>query len=120
MVKITLTRPRHPKRKRKRGALSSVGEGQPFVSLRDSRVSVSAKVPKTIAVPIVQTARRSKTNPEKRDFGVLEERDQSNFTDSESRIMKQPNGGFDYSYNAQTAVDAACQIGVIGGTGRRG
>lgn len=46
----------------------------------------------------------------KRDFGVPEDSDQTSFTDPQSRIMKQSNGGFDHSYNAQTAVDAAHQI----------
>lgn len=46
----------------------------------------------------------------KRDFGVPEDSDQTSFTDPQSRIMKQSNGGFDHSYNAQTAVDAECQI----------
>lgn len=46
----------------------------------------------------------------KREFGVPEDSDQSSFTHSQSRIMKQANGGFDHSYNAQTAVDAERQI----------
>lgn len=45
-----------------------------------------------------------------RDFGVPQDSDQSSFTDPHSRVMKQSNGGFDYSYNAQTAVDATHQI----------
>jgi transposase len=35
---------------------------------------------------------------------------QTNFTDSEAKIMKQSNKGFDYSYNAQAVVDSAEQI----------
>jgi transposase len=35
---------------------------------------------------------------------------QTNFTDPEAKIMKQPNKGFDYSYNAQAVVDGAAQI----------
>lgn len=46
----------------------------------------------------------------KRDFGVPEDSDQTSFTDPQSRIMKQPNGRFEHSYNAQTAVDAERQI----------
>ncbi len=46
----------------------------------------------------------------KRDFGVPEDSAQTSFTDPQSRIMKQPNGGFEHSYNAQTAVDAERQI----------
>jgi hypothetical protein len=39
-----------------------------------------------------------------------EEKAQTNFTDPESKIMKQSNKGFDYSYNAQAVVDGADQI----------
>jgi len=46
----------------------------------------------------------------KRDFGVPEESAQENFTDPDSRIMKRAGGGFDASYNAQTAVDEAAHI----------
>lgn len=46
----------------------------------------------------------------KRDFGVPEDSDQTSFTDPDSRIMKHANGGFEQSYNAQTAVDAQRQI----------
>jgi hypothetical protein len=41
---------------------------------------------------------------------VPEDTDQENFTDPDSRVMKRAGGGFDYSYNAQTAVDAAAHI----------
>jgi len=46
----------------------------------------------------------------KRPFGVPEEKDQDNFTDPDSRIMKRAGGGFDASYNAQTAVDEQAHI----------
>jgi transposase len=46
----------------------------------------------------------------KREFGVPEEKAQENFTDPDSRIMKRAGGGFDPSYNAQTAVDEAAHI----------
>ena len=46
----------------------------------------------------------------KRPFGVPEDKDQDNFTDPDSRIMPRAGGGFDASYNAQTAVDAAAHI----------
>jgi hypothetical protein len=39
-----------------------------------------------------------------------EEKAQTNFTDAEAKIMKQPNKGFDYSFNAQAVVDSANQI----------
>jgi transposase len=46
----------------------------------------------------------------KREFGVPEPKAQDNFTDPDSRIMKRAGGGFDASYNAQTAVDDAAHI----------
>jgi transposase len=46
----------------------------------------------------------------KREFGVPEDKAQENFTDPDSRVMKRAGGGFDYSYNAQTAVDEAAHI----------
>jgi transposase len=46
----------------------------------------------------------------KREFGVPESKAQDNFTDPDSRIMKRAGGGFDASYNAQTAVDGAAHI----------
>lgn len=44
--------------------------------------------------------------PYARHFGVPEDSAQENFTDPDSLIMKQSNGGFDQGYNGQTAVDA--------------
>lgn len=46
----------------------------------------------------------------KREFGVPEPTAQDNFTDPDSRIMKRAGGGFDASYNAQTAVDEHARI----------
>jgi hypothetical protein len=46
----------------------------------------------------------------KREFGVPEDKAQDNFTDPDSRIMKRAGGGFDASYNAQTAVDDTAHI----------
>jgi hypothetical protein len=46
----------------------------------------------------------------KREFGVPEPTAQDNFTDPDSRIMKRAGGGFDASYNAQTAVDDTAHI----------
>ena len=45
----------------------------------------------------------------KRAFGVPEPAAQDNFTDPDSRLMK-TSAGFEQSFNAQTAVDAAAQI----------
>lgn len=48
--------------------------------------------------------------PYQRDFGVPPPKAQDSFTDPEARIMKRAGGGFDYSYNAQTAVDETAHI----------
>jgi len=48
--------------------------------------------------------------PYQRDFGVPAAKAQDSFTDPESRIMKRAGGGFDYSCNAQTAVDETAHI----------
>jgi len=46
----------------------------------------------------------------KREFGVPQDKAQESFTDPDSRVMKRAGGGFDYSYNAQTAVDQTAHI----------
>jgi transposase/IS5 family transposase len=43
-------------------------------------------------------------------FGEPKPKAQENFTDPESRIMKQAGGGFDYCFNAQAAVDDTAHI----------
>lgn len=45
-----------------------------------------------------------------REFGEPKPKAQENFTDPDSRIMKRTGGGFDYCYNAQTAVDDVAHI----------
>jgi hypothetical protein len=45
-----------------------------------------------------------------RDFGVPAAKAQDSFTDPQARIMKRAGGGFDYAYNAQTAVDETVHI----------
>jgi hypothetical protein len=45
----------------------------------------------------------------KRDYGVVEDKAQSNFTDPQSRIMK-TSDGFQQCYNGQLAVDAESQM----------
>ena len=51
-----------------------------------------------------------KGRPYNRDFGIPKDTDQESFTDSDSRIMKRAGGGFDQSYNAQTAVDQTAHL----------
>lgn len=48
--------------------------------------------------------------PYQRDFGVPAAKAQDSFTDPESRIMKRAGGGFDFQFNAQTAVDETAHI----------
>jgi transposase len=45
-----------------------------------------------------------------REFGQPADKQQDNFTDPDSRIMKCAGGAFEQCYNAQTAVDAQQQI----------
>jgi len=47
---------------------------------------------------------------DKYEFGTPKPRAQENFTDPQSRIMKRSGGGFDYCYNAHTAVDDTAHI----------
>ena len=51
--------------------------------------------------------------PYQRDFGVPAPKAQDSFTDPESRIMKRAGGGFDFQFNAQTAVDETAHIIVV-------
>ena len=53
----------------------------------------------------------------KREFGVPAPTAQENFTDPDSRIMKRSGGGFDASYNAQTAVDDTAHLIVAAEVG---
>lgn len=53
----------------------------------------------------------------KRDYGVPDDKGQSNFTDPESRIMK-TREGFQQCYNGQLAVDSDFQIIVANRQGR--
>lgn len=48
----------------------------------------------------------------KREFSVPKDSAQENFTDPHSRVMPRAGGGFDYSYNAQTAVHDTAHIVV--------
>ena len=48
--------------------------------------------------------------PYQRDFGVPAPKAQDSFTDPQSRIMKRAGGGFDFQFNAQTAVDETAHI----------
>jgi hypothetical protein len=62
------------------------------------------------ANPVTKTAKSKGGRPYKRDFGTPEPKAQSSFTDPDSRIMKRAGGGFDFSFNAQTAVDESSHI----------
>jgi hypothetical protein len=48
--------------------------------------------------------------PYERDFGVPPAKAQDGFTDPQARIMKRAGGGFDFQFNAQTAVDETAHI----------
>jgi len=57
-----------------------------------------------------RTGKKPRGNPPKPPEGGAGAKDQVNLTDADSRIMPAPGGGFEQSYNAQTAVDDECQI----------
>jgi len=60
------------------------------------------------------TGRRTGGRPPTPPAPGPRESDQYNFTDPESRIMKNPtNAGFEQDYNAQVAVDQACLL-IVG------
>ncbi|SSW69705.1 hypothetical protein AVE30378_03670 [Achromobacter veterisilvae] len=46
----------------------------------------------------------------KRDFGVPKDSGEEGFTDMDTRILKRAGGGYDYRYNAYTAVEEKVQI----------
>lgn len=77
----------------------------------------SGSTPASGAAPAASRTRtrRDPDNPPRggryqRPFDVPEDKAQENFTDPDSRIMKRSGGGFDASYNAQTAVDERAHI----------
>lgn len=53
---------------------------------------------------------RSGAEHERKKAAKPREKDQENFTDPESRIMKTGSGSFEQCYNAQSAVDAKHQV----------
>ncbi len=69
-----------------------------------------ARTPEDGRKPQDKDGKPKSGKPYQRDFGVPAPKAQDNFTDPEARIMKRAGGGFDYSYNAQTAVDQAAHI----------
>ena len=63
-----------------------------------------------------ETGRRSGGRPPALPVPGPRDTDQYNFTDPESRIMKNPtNAGFEQDYNVQIAVDQACLL-IVGGS----
>ncbi|MEW6746344.1 MAG: hypothetical protein AB1486_26685 [Planctomycetota bacterium] len=49
-------------------------------------------------------------SPEEPASGEPKPKDQENFTDPDSRIMKDNSGGFQQCYNTEIAVDESAQI----------
>jgi transposase len=60
--------------------------------------------------PRLSPGKSKRGRPPKKPPGTPRPKDQENFTDPDSRIMKDSSGGFQQSYNAQIAVDEAEQI----------
>ena len=72
--------------------------------------SLRARAPDDERRPKDKDGKPKGGKPYQRDFGVPAPKAQDSFTDPESRIMKRAGGGFDYSFNAQTAVDETAHI----------
>lgn len=60
-----------------------------------------------------QAGRRLGGKPPKPPEGGVKDKEQVNLTDSESRIMKVSDGGFEQSYNAQALVDVDSKL-IVG------
>jgi len=91
---------------RREDRLETINRGKKTLEERKAK-EAKAKQEAVIAepagnTPAKETAKAEETKPEPKD--------QSNFTDPESRIMRTPSKAFDQCYNTQVAVDDARQI----------
>jgi transposase len=95
---------------------------------RESRLEVIRKAKKRLeerkreedAEKIEAEKKRDQDKPKrgpkrKHPLGKPRDTDQENFTDPDSRIMKNGSGAYEQCYNAQTAVDGDSQIVVAAG-----
>lgn len=57
-----------------------------------------------------ETGKKRRGPKRKHPLGTPKDKDQENFTDPDSRIMKSGSGAYDQSFNAQAAVDADYQV----------
>lgn len=67
-----------------------------------------------------QTGKKSCGKPQKAPTPEIEDNEQINLTDEESRIMRVSGGGFEQCYNAQAGVDAATMLVVATGLTQEG
>src|SRR5712671_7757718 len=88
---------------------------------REKRLETIAKAKKTLeerktkeaqAKQEAEAAKPTGDRPASQEDAKPEPKDQTNFTDPESRIMRTPSKAFDQCYNTQIAVDDANQIVV--------
>lgn len=81
---------------------------------RESRLARIREAKKALAERARQRAAESGEPEEEAQKAKPRDKDQYNFTDPQSRIMK-AGGGFEQAYNAQAAVEPECQL-IVGQT----
>ena len=91
---------------RRQDRLETIARGKKALEERKAK-EAKAKQEAAVAEPASDAPAKE---PAKQEEVKPEPKDQANFTDSESRIMRMPSKAFDQSYNTQVAVDDAHQI----------
>ncbi|MEO6593378.1 MAG: IS1182 family transposase [Planctomycetota bacterium] len=94
--------PKELHRREKR--LETITRGKKPLEERKAKEMAAKQDAAADAQPATEAAKAEDAKPEPKD--------QTNFTDPESRIMRMPSKAFDQSYNTQVAVDDAHQIVV--------
>jgi transposase len=99
---------------RRQDRLSVIGAAKARLEARQREADLArGRKPDDERIPRDQAGKPARGAHFKRDFGVPKEGAQDSFTDPDSRIMKQSNGGYDFAYNAHTAVDDTAHIIVV-------
>ena len=79
----------------------------------EAKVAKARKAEKKAKAAASPSPRRSSGRPPAHPPDKPKPKDQENFTDPDSRIMKTSSGGFEQCYNAQVAVDDEAQL-IVG------
>lgn len=99
--------------KRREDRLQAIGEAKRRLEQRQREADAArGRSADDQRKPRDKNGKPKRGRPFSRDFGIPKDSAQESFTDTDSRIMKRSGGGYDYGYNAHTAVDEAAQIVV--------